>query len=134
MAKKVIEPEVKYAAVCTNCGLLIPENKGLVRENKHYCETCAVLTPVSVKPSLLPPTGFLKILSYMLSLIPIVGFIFGVIFYSQTEPVTKSFGKKCLIIMLVGLLFMFICLILMIVAGVAIGSGNGILNLTEGYY
>ena len=115
MAKKVIEPEVKYAAVCTNCGLLIPENKGLVRENKHYCETCAILTPVSVKPSLLPPTGFLKILSYMLSLIPIVGFIFGVIFYSQTEPVTKSFGKKCLIIMLVGLLFMFICLILMIV-------------------
>ena len=57
MAKKVIEQQVKYTAVCVKCGVFIPEDKGMVRENKHYCENCAVLTPVIVKPEILPPAG-----------------------------------------------------------------------------
>jgi hypothetical protein len=134
MAKKIVEPQIKYTAVCVNCGVFIPENKGLVRENRHYCENCAILTPVAAKPSILPPSGLLKILSYLVSLTPIAGFLFGVIFYSQSEPAAKNFGKKCFIMMFIGIAVMLLFFVLVLITGAAIGGAAGGLNLGEGYY
>jgi hypothetical protein len=132
MAKKLIEPQVQYTAVCVNCGVFIPENKGMVRDNRHYCENCAVLTPAA-KISIIPPTGLLKMLCYLASLMPIAGFIFGAIFYSQAGPEPRSFGKKCFIMMFIGLAMMFLFFIVMAITGAALGSGSGI-NFGEGYY
>lgn len=47
----------------------------------------------------------MKILFYILSLIvPIVGFIIGVVYYSKGDPESKHVGKICIILAVVGIL------------------------------
>lgn len=132
MAKK-IEPQIKYTAVCVNCGVFIPEDRGLVRENRHFCETCAVLAQ-PVKPSLIPPSGMLKVLCYMVSLIPLAGFIFGAIFYPQADSQAKNFGKKCFLIMFIGIGLMLAFFVLAALTGAALGSAASGFSFGEGYY
>lgn len=52
----------------------------------------------------------MKILFYILSfLIPIVGIIIGVIYYTKPDPQSKELGKMCLILALVGILIGVVC-------------------------
>jgi len=47
----------------------------------------------------------MKILFYILSLmIPLVGFIIGIIYYSKEDPESKHVGKMCIILAVVGIL------------------------------
>lgn len=132
MAVKSV-PQVKYTAVCVNCGVFIPENRGLVRENKHFCETCAVLTPAA-KPSIIAPSGMLKFLCFLVSLMPLAGFVFGAIFYPQADEKARDFGKKCFIMMFIGIGFMFFFFILAALTGAALGSTAAGFSIGEGYY
>ncbi len=51
-----------------------------------------------------------KILLYIVSfLIPIVGFIVGIIYYTKPEPELKQFGKMCLILGLISVLLSLLC-------------------------
>jgi hypothetical protein len=132
MAKKA-EPQIKYTSVCVNCGVLIPENQGLVIDNKHFCGNC-VIQPAPVKPALYAPAGILRVLCYIISVIPMAGFIFGAIFYSQPDSDSKKFGKTCLIIMAAGFAMLFLFFVIMIIAGAAIGGAVSGFNIKEGYY
>lgn len=132
MAKKA-EPQVKYTAVCVNCGIFIPEDRGLVRENRHYCETCAVLAP-AVKPALIAPSGILKILCYLVSLMPLAGFVFGAVFYPQPDAQAKNFGKMCFLMMLAGIGLMLFFFFLAALTGAALGGTTAGFNIGEGYY
>ena len=52
----------------------------------------------------------MKILFYILSfLIPIVGIIIGVIYYTKPDAESKNLGKMCLILALIGILIGVIC-------------------------
>ena len=49
----------------------------------------------------------MKILLYILSLIPIVGFILGAIYY--TRPETKEIGKMCIILGVIVIVLVSVC-------------------------
>jgi len=50
-------------------------------------------------------SGGMKILFYILSLIvPLVGFIIGIVYYSKGDPESKHVGKICVILAVVGIL------------------------------
>jgi hypothetical protein len=52
----------------------------------------------------------MKILFYILSfLIPIIGIIIGIIYYTKPDPESKNLGKMCLLLALVGILIGVVC-------------------------
>jgi len=52
-----------------------------------------------------PISTGMRILFYILSLIiPLVGFIIGIVYYSKQDPESKHVGKMCIILAVVGIL------------------------------
>jgi membrane associated rhomboid family serine protease len=151
MAKRKVNTsvpgEVRYRAVCVNCGTFIPVNSGITKDEKNYCSSCAAAmlntpiippaAPAAEIQALQPfaaPSGILRILSYIVSLSPVFGFLFGAIFYSQKDEALKKFGRNCFIMMGIGIALSLIVFILIIAAGAAFGGGMGGINFGEGYY
>ncbi len=139
MAKKAVQ----FKAVCVNCGVFIPDNSGAVKSGKNYCSNCASIeeTAVLCKPreaGFKTPTGILKAVCYVLSLLPVVGFILGAVFYPQEDPAVKKFGRDCFIMMAIGFFIGIVFFFLMMAAGVALGGAFGgamdKFNFGEGYF
>jgi hypothetical protein len=56
----------------------------------------------------------MKILFYILSfLIPLLGIIIGVIYYSKPDPESKNVGKMCIILALVAVLLVVMCVVVL---------------------
>ena len=69
----------------------------------------------------------MKILFYILSLIvPIVGFIIGIVYYSKGDPESKHVGKICIILAVVGILASvgFAAILYVMVLGFGSADGN----------
>jgi hypothetical protein len=138
MAKK-INKEVRYRAVCVNCGVFIPEGHGIVKNNKNYCDSCSVVPTAPaedapVKPAITSPKGILKVISYLVSLMPLAGFVLGAVFYPQEDPEIKKFGRNCFIMMAIGIVLGLVFFIMMIAAGAALGGAVDKMNFGEGYF
>ena len=148
MARKVLKGnkpgEIRYRAVCINCGSFIPVNSGMARDGRNYCDACgAALLNAPMAPPPAPaqppapffaPSGALKILSYVLSLSPVIGFLLGVIFFPQKDAALRKFGRNCFIMMGIGLVLGLLMFIIVVAAGAAFGSGVSGSNFGEGYY
>ncbi len=136
--------EVRYRAVCINCGSFIPVNSGITREGRNYCDQCgaAVIQSPIIPPPLpaqqltpfFAPSGPLKILSYILSLSPVIGFLLGVIFFPQKDQALRKFGRNCFIMMGIGLVIALLMFIVVVAAGAALGGGVNGASFGEGYY
>ncbi|MCE5300180.1 MAG: hypothetical protein LLG37_04825 [Spirochaetia bacterium] len=130
---KKTKQAVSYTAVCVMCGKLLTDGEGVVKERKYYCENCAV-TGTPEQQDLSTPTGALKILCYIASLIPLVGFIFGAIFYSQKSRPARQFGRNCFIMMAVGICISLLFMFVMAGAGAMIGGIAENINFRESYF
>ena len=143
-AKRSTPGEIRYRAVCTNCGTFIPVNSGLTKDGKNYCDPCCtaiqqapiVPPPVPVQPQVpfTAPSRALKVLCYILSLSPMIGFLLGVIYFPQNDPALKKFGRNAFIMMGVGIFLAIIFFIIVLAAGAALGGGVSGANFGEGYY
>jgi membrane associated rhomboid family serine protease len=144
---KSVPSEARFRAVCVNCGTLIPVNSGITKDEKNYCSSCAAaMLNAPIVPPAAPaeekrlqqpfaaPSGILRILSYIVSLSPVFGFLFGTIFYSQKDEALKKFGRNCFIMMGIGIAISLVVFMLIIAAGAAFGGGMGGINFGEGYY
>ena len=148
MAKKVskgnIHGEIRYRAVCTNCGSFIPVNSGITKEGRNYCDPCGaavIQAPMAPPPPPAPPqtpffapSGALKILCYVLSLSPVIGFILGVMYFSQKDAALRKFGRNCFIMMGIGIVLALLMFIIVVAACAALGGGASGSNFGEGYY
>lgn len=56
-----------------------------------------------------PPRGWLKLLAYAIALFPPTGFLLGVIYYPQGDPVASRFGRNCMILAVLGLVGLCFC-------------------------
>jgi hypothetical protein len=134
--KRTLKSKHVYSSACINCGKLIEEGSETVINGKNYCEPCSIIKDKNAitefNPQINAPEGILKFFSYVLSLFnPFIGFVLGVVFYPQKQNnKARSFGKYCLILMAISIVF--VLLLLMFSAGM---SGANILSgIKEGYY
>jgi hypothetical protein len=90
---------------CVGCGRAIAWDA-------NVCPYCGHDYRVQMAPAMAQPqiSEGMKILFYILSfLIPIVGIIIGVVYYSKADPESKHVGKMCIILAVVGILIGVIC-------------------------
>ena len=133
--KKRREIAKEPTAGCVSCGILVADDGRVQVDGKNYCVNCAILARKN-EPVLAVPSGFVKWLCYAVSFLsPFAGFVLGIVFRSQKDAGSRSFGNRCLIIMTVSILLILIFLVLSAAAGLleAGGSYQG-LNISEGYY
>jgi len=85
---------------CVSCGRSIQSDANVCPYCGHDYRT-QWMRPQVVEPI---STG-MKILFYILSLIvPLVGFIIGIIYYSKQDPESRHVGKICIVLAVVGIL------------------------------
>jgi hypothetical protein len=75
-----------------------------------------------------------RIISYILSLNPVIGFLLGTVYYAQTGTGNRVFAKKCYIFMAIGLFIGLVLFILFIIAGAMSGGLDGGSGFQESYY
>lgn len=141
MRKKTLAliEEPKLVGACTVCGKLIIEGEEIIKNNKYICKNCITLLEEEQKIkenfNLIPPDGFLKLIIYIISLInPLIGFLFGAIFFSQKSNENKNFGKKCFILMAAGLVFYLLFFIIFAIINFSITGNLSDFQFNEGYY
>lgn len=110
------------SSFCNSCGKEIGTPTGASRlSDPRHCVSCgrSIQSDANVcpycghdyraqwmRPQVFEPisTG-MKILFYILSLmIPLAGFIIGIIYYSKQDPESKHVGKICIVLAVVGIL------------------------------
>ena len=130
-------PKQEYVAACSNCGVLLTEKTLKKLNDKNYCESCLAktnLTPVEKPTFFFMPQGLLKFIAYLVCFFkPSVGFILGIIYFSQKDENTKKFGRNCFIFMALGMIIYGV----LILFGWSFYMANGDLsdiNIGEGYY
>lgn len=127
--------EEKFIGACTQCGKLIKENGGYFKDNKYLCESCILLTEQKVNNDFKPPQGIIKFLIYILSVLnPVIGFLFGSIFFSQTSPENRNFGKNCFIFMGIGIFIVFIIFLIIFMLNITFSGKFTDFQFYEGYY
>jgi len=157
--RKKENPEERFIATCTQCGKLIKENSGYYIDNKYVCENCfsriehkvnndytldAQTQPIynysshteqKVNNDFKPPQGIIKILVYILSVLnPVIGFLFGSIFFSQSSTENKNFGKNCFILMGIGIFVVLIIFIIVLFLNFTFSGKLSDFQFYEGYY
>jgi hypothetical protein len=132
MAKRSATKKAAFTAACVNCGSLIPEGAGILKNGMHYCDNCKSVNVE--KEAFLSPKGFVRIISYILSLNPVIGFLLGTVYYAQTGTDNRAFARKCYLFMTIGLFVGLVFFILFIVAGAMTGGLDGGSGFQESYY
>lgn len=98
------EPGAAPTRNCVSCGRAISWDA-------NVCPYCG--HDFRAAPSYAPRESIsdgMKILLYILSfLIPIIGIIVGIIYYTKPEQELKDFGKMCIILAVVGILLSAMC-------------------------
>jgi len=90
---------------CVSCGRAISWDANVC----PYCghDFRMVMAPQMAQPQI---SEGMKILFYILSfLIPLIGIIIGVIYYSKSDPESKHVGKMCIILAVVAVLLVVVC-------------------------
>lgn len=134
--EKIQKKTVKeYTASCVSCGSLITEDMKFYSEGKNYCTKCAMISKKE-EPALRTPLGFVKWLCYLVSFLsPLSGFVLGIIFLSQKDADSRTFGRHCIVVMGISLALILIFLIFSAVMGImGLGGDYTGPNIMEGYY
>jgi len=132
--KKGVMAGPEYTAACVSCGTLITQAQEITSGGRKYCAACAI-TAKDEKPALVPPSGLVRIICYLVSFFsPFAGFALGIVFLSQANVQSRDFGKKCVIIMCISLSLLLLFFILAAAMGSLGASDAGGINLGEGYY
>jgi hypothetical protein len=130
--KKAIVSE--NTAACVNCGTLLTDEQKYISEGRSFCANCAML-PKKQEPALTVPAGILKWVCYIASFFsPLAGFAIGLIFFSQKNNESKSFGRHCFIVAGISLALIFLFVAASMVIGILTAGGNAGINIGEGYY
>lgn len=134
--KKNLKRRYVYDAACINCGKLLHKDDVKKINGKSYCEACFNLKDKNTTFEFNAPEGILRIFSYIFSFInPLIGFLFGTIFYSQKQNINaRTFGKNCLILMFLSFLIILFFLIVSIILSSNVIGGDLFYNIKEGYY
>ncbi|GEM_PF-2015330 len=128
-------PEHKIIAACSVCGKILKENEEIIKDNKFFCKNC-ILIPEKKEENFnfIPPNGIIKLFVYLISFFnPLIGFLFGAIFYPQKSKENKDFGKKCFILMGIGIAFYLIIFFVFTIINLSVGNISDF-QFNEGYY
>lgn len=78
--------------------------------------------PPGAQPPPAAPEGGLRIALYILSfVIPLVGIIVGIIYFTKDDPDAKAFGKLCLILAGVAIVVCVVAWCAMLILGISVG-------------
>ncbi len=140
MRKKISREmqEQKIIAACSVCGKILKENEEVIKDNKFICKSCILIPEKEEKKeeifNFIPPDGIIKIFIYLISFFnPLIGFLFGAIFYPQKSKENKDLGKKCFILMGLGIAFYLIIFVIFALINLSIGTISDF-QFNEGYY
>jgi ABC-type Fe3+ transport system permease subunit len=136
MAKKIVKNAIKeYSASCVTCGTLVTDEAKFFSNGKNYCTSCAIISRKE-EPALRVPEGVIKWICYAVSFLsPFTGFALGIVFLSQKEQASRSFGRHCMIVMCISLALILMFLIISAIMGImGMGGDYAGPNIGEGYY